>query len=154
MADTVTVERSAVIDAPPAAIYERLVDFHRWPAWSPWYDLDPEMHKEFGGAESGVGATYAWKGSRKVGQGSMEITSVEADRRVDLDLHFLKPFASENTTTFLLEPVEGGTRVTWRMVAPQPLLMKLLGRFVSMDKMVGPDFEKGLERLRADVASA
>jgi hypothetical protein len=26
-----------------------------------------------------------------------------------------------------------------------------MGIFTSMDKMVGPDFEKGLERLKADV---
>ena len=35
MADTYTVEREIRIDAPASAVYERIVDFHRWPAWSP-----------------------------------------------------------------------------------------------------------------------
>ena len=28
-------------------------------------------------------------------------------------------------------------------------MMALLGKFMSMDKMIGPDFEKGLARLKA-----
>ena len=36
MADTLVVERTATIPAPPADVYERVVDFHRWEAWSPW----------------------------------------------------------------------------------------------------------------------
>ena len=30
-------------------------------------------------------------------------------------------------------------------------MTKVMGIFTSMDKMIGPDFEKGLARLKADV---
>ena len=33
--DTYTVERSETIDAPTQRVYEQIVDFHRWRAWSP-----------------------------------------------------------------------------------------------------------------------
>lgn len=52
-----TVEREVHVDAPPAAIYERLVDFHRWTAWSPFEDLDPDMERTYSGAESSSGTS-------------------------------------------------------------------------------------------------
>ncbi len=71
-----TVERSTVVAAPADQIFPLLVDFHEWPRWSPWEDIDPDMQRTYGGAESGVGATYAWSGNRKAGAGSMEITDL------------------------------------------------------------------------------
>jgi hypothetical protein len=35
------------------------------------------------------------------------------------------------------------------MVGPKTFLVKVMGLFSSMDKMVGGDFEKGLDRLSA-----
>jgi hypothetical protein len=51
-----TVRRERRIDAPPAAIRERIVDLHRWTSWSPWEDLDPDLQRTYGGPETGVGA--------------------------------------------------------------------------------------------------
>jgi Polyketide cyclase / dehydrase and lipid transport len=53
MADTYTVEREIRVDAPASVVYERIVDFHRWPAWSPYEELDPGMDRTYAGAESG-----------------------------------------------------------------------------------------------------
>ena len=66
-----------------------------------------------------------------------------------LDLAFTKPFKNRNVTAFLLEPVADGTRVTWRMSGKQSKLFALIGKVFSMDKLVGPDFEKGLRQLAA-----
>ena len=71
--DSYTVERTAVLRAEPERIYEEVEDFHRWPAWSPWEDIDPEMERTYSGPGSGGGATYAWSGNRKAGRGRMEI---------------------------------------------------------------------------------
>ena len=149
--DTYTVERTAVLRAEPERIFEEVEDFHRWPAWSPWEDIDPEMERTYSGPGSGRGATYAWSGNRKAGRGRMEIAEVTTPSRVVIDLRFEKPFKSHNVTTFTLEPVGDGTRVTWTMVGPRTFGTKVLGLFTSMDKLVGGDFEKGLARLK-DVA--
>jgi hypothetical protein len=50
---------------------------------------------------------------------------------------------------FQLEPQGDGTRVVWTMSGPSAFMTKLMGVFVSMDKMVGPDFEKGLASMKA-----
>jgi uncharacterized protein YndB with AHSA1/START domain len=147
--DTYTVERTAVLGAAPERVFEEIEDFHRWPAWSPWEDIDPEMRRTYSGPAAGTGATYAWSGNRKAGRGRMEITEATAASRVVVDLRFEKPFRSHNVTTFSLETVDEGTRVTWTMVGPRTFGTKVMGLFTSMDKLVGGDFEKGLARLAA-----
>jgi hypothetical protein len=147
--DTYTVERSTTIAADPQPIYEQLANFHHWMSWSPWEDLDPDQERTFSGADSGPGAAYAWSGNRKAGRGQMEITRVQEPTEVGIALNFEKPFRSRNTIDFFLTPVEAGrTRVRWVMTGPKTLATKVMGLFTSMDKMVGPDFEKGLARLK------
>jgi hypothetical protein len=144
------VRRSITIEAEPKKVYDRIVDLQKWPAWSPWEGLDPGMTKRYTGPGSGVGASYAWSGNRKVGEGRMTITDVAEPGRVALDLHFLKPFKAENETVFVLEPAGQGTEVTWSMTGSHTVLSRIMGIFVSMDKMIGKDFEKGLAQLKAD----
>ena len=151
--DSYVVERSVDIDAPAAAIYPHLVGFREWTAWSPWEDLDPNLFRTYSGAASGVGAVYEWSGNRKAGQGRMEIEAASAPTALAVQLDFVKPFKSSSTASFALTPTDSGTRVTWSMVGRKTLMTKFMGVFMSMDKMIGPDFEKGLARLKALVES-
>lgn len=153
MSDTYTVERSTRIQASPSEIYPHVVDLHKMEKWSPWERMDPEMTKTYTGADVGVGSRYEWSGNRKVGQGSMEITAVDEDSRVDIDLTFVKPFKAENKVWMTLEPAENGTDVTWAMSGEKTFMTKVMGIFKSMDSMVGPDFEAGLSNLKEIVES-
>ncbi len=146
--DTYTVERSVTMDAPAERIYEQIADFHNWTNWSPWEDVDPELKRSFSGAESGPGAVYGWSGNRKAGQGRMEITDATQPSRVQIDLRFEKPFKARNDTWFTISSEGSGSRVTWTMTGQKTLMTKVMGIFTSMDKMIGPDFEKGLGRLK------
>lgn len=148
--DTFALERSIAIAAPPERIYPMIADLHAWRAWSPWEGLDPAMTRTFGGAPSGVGATYGWQGNSAVGAGTMTITAAVPSSRVAIDLAFLEPFAARNVTEFTLAPTAAGTQVTWAMRGPQPFLGKVMGVFLSPDAMVGPDFEKGLAALKRE----
>lgn len=146
MAD-VEVERSAVVAAPPEAVFPHLVDFRKWQAWSPWERLDPALERRYEGPESGPGARYSWSGNRKAGAGTMEILRADPPSDVEIDLQFDKPFKSRNRTVFRLEPDAGGTRVVWRMTAPRTFGTRVMGLFGGLDKMVGKDFEQGLADL-------
>ena len=147
--DSFTVTRTATIKAPPEKIIGYLNDFHQWPAWSPWEKLDPNMKRTFEGPVSGQGAVYGWSGNDEVGQGRMEITENAPPSKVAIKLDFIKPFKSTNQTSFTLQPQGDGTLVTWTMTGPSEFITKLMGVFVSMDKMIGKDFEKGLSQLKA-----
>jgi len=148
------VERSATFAAPPAAVFAQIDDFHHWADWSPWEKLDPQMQKSFGGAASGVGAEYHWVGNDKVGEGRMTITESQPNDKVAIKLEFLKPFPSTSVATFTLAPDGPGTRVTWAMDGKHNFMSKAMCVFVSMDKMVGGDFERGLATLGTVAAAA
>ena len=141
------VTRTTSIAADPARVHALVDDFHEWIAWSPWEDLDPDLRRKYSGPDAGAGARYAWAGNRKAGEGSMEITG-STPERIDIELTFLKPFKATNHVDITLTPSGSGTEVVWRMTGEHRGLAKLVFRFMSMDKMVGPDFEKGLARLR------
>ena len=149
MANTYTLERTQHIDAPPERVREHIVDLRRWQAWSPWEDLDPDQQRTYGGAPSGVGAWYEWEGNRKAGKGRMEIIDADAST-IRIDLQFLRPFKSHSTTIFEVQPDGDGTRVVWSMVGPHTVMTKVMGLLLSMDRMLGPDFETGLARLKAE----
>jgi Polyketide cyclase / dehydrase and lipid transport len=147
--DTFVVERAVHVQAPPDKIYPYLADFRQWSAWSPWEKRDPAMQRRFSGAASGQGAVYAWEGNRDVGSGRMEIRSARPVSSVDIQLDVLAPFEAHHTATFTLVPQNGATAVTWTLQGPMPFLSKVIGVFVSMDQMVGKDFEVGLANLKA-----
>ncbi len=152
MADSsYTVRRSTSITAPPAQVYERVADFHKWAAWSPWEGLDPNMQRAYSGPAEGVGAGYAWSGNRKAGQGRMEIIEADSPSRLLIDLVFEKPWKSQSVTEFTIDPNGSGSDVTWTMTGPMTLATRVMGIFKSMDSLLGPDFEKGLAKLKANL---
>lgn len=148
MTDTFVIERATTIAAPETVLRPLIDDFRRWRDWSPWEDADPELRRLYSGPETGAGAHYDWEGNRKAGAGSMTVITSEPGR-VTIDLEFQKPFKNRNDVAFLLEPAGAGTTVTWRMSGTKNLFLKLFGFLFPMEKFVGPDFEKGLARLKA-----
>lgn len=150
--DHYTVERRAVVSAPPDTVFALINDFHRWAVWSPWARLDPAMTLTINTPGAGTGATYEWKGNREVGSGRMAIRESLAPSTVTIDMHFLTPIDSRSIIEFQLEPANGGTSVIWTMRGDQTLLSRVMGVFSSMDAMVGPDFERGLAQLQTAVA--
>src|SRR5206468_8273347 len=63
-----------------------------------------------------------------------------------IKLEFLKPFASMALTRFDFAQRTGGTLVTWTMEGNNDFVGKAFCLVTNMDKMVGGDFERGLDR--------
>ena len=146
--DNFRVERRIVVQAPAEKIQPLIADFHRWGDWSPWERLDPALQRTFGGPASGVGSTYAWKGNKDVGSGRMEIKDAQP-AKVAIQLDIIEPYEGHNTAEFTLAPQGSGTEVAWVMFGPMPYVSKLMSVFVSMDSLIGKDFEKGLAQMKA-----
>jgi carbon monoxide dehydrogenase subunit G len=146
--DNFSVQRTTSIKAPPEKIFALINDLHRWGSWSPWEKMDPEMKRTYSGAASGKGAVYAWQGNSKVGGGRMEISDTSPPSKITIRLDFVKPIEGHNTAEFTLEPKGDFTNVTWTMYGPTSYIAKVMGIFVSMDKMIGKEFETGLANLK------
>jgi len=147
--DTFRVERSALIQATPEKVFPHINDLRSWAAWSAWEKMDPQMKKTYSANSAGKGATYEWEGNKKVGHGRMSIADSLPDTKVVIQLDFIQPFEAHNIAELQLQAQGGGTLVTWAMYGPMPFISKLFSVFVSMDKMIGKDFEDSLANLKA-----
>ena len=143
------VQRSLAIKAPADRIHALIADFHAWASWSPYEKKDPDMKRSFSGAASGQGAVYAWDGNKNVGAGRMEVLEAPVPSTVKIKLDFLKPFEGHNIAEFTMVPSGDTTNVTWAMYGPSPFMMKVMGTFMNMDRMIGDDFAAGLANLKA-----
>ena len=107
------------------------------------------MQQTFTGPESGVGATYTWDG-KSSGDGSLTITKSDATRGVAYDLAMKHgAFRSKGEIALTFSPE--GTRVVWSDegdLGRNPM-HRIFGVF--LDRVIGPDFEKGLTNLKTQL---
>ncbi len=143
------VSRSIVIDSPRDKIFTVLRSLKQQDEWSPWAKRDPNMLKEYRGTDGEVGSVSYWKGNKEVGEGEQEITKIVDGERVEGNLRFLKPWKSESDCYFVTEDADAGkTKVTWGFSGKNKFPFSIMMLFMSMDKMVGKDFEEGLSTLK------
>lgn len=166
------VTRSAIIDAPPKAVFDRINNLKNWEAWSPWAKLDPSATTTYEGPRAGKGARFNWSSNvSKVGTGQLEIIDSHPSTEIDLRLEMRKPFAATNLIVFTLSPASDetpshsgwwfsrllgfGTKepqrtlVTWTMSGKNTLISKFMSIFMNCDKIVGSQFDEGLGNLQA-----
>jgi uncharacterized protein YndB with AHSA1/START domain len=148
--DTYKVTRSLNVAAPPEAVFPLVNNYKKWNTWSPWAKLDPNMTISYSGPEEGVGASYSWKGNSDVGAGKMTTLEATPSRNLKMQLDFIEPFADTSITEFNFTPTADakGTTVSWDMSGNANFISKAMCLFVSMDSMLGPDFEKGLASIK------
>lgn len=103
--------KSEVINAPAAYVFEEINDLERWPGWSYWHTLDPNMEVVYGEQKSGTGASYEWKGNSDVGEGKLMIIESKPNESVACDLFFMQA-EDASKAVYQLEPAEGGTKLT------------------------------------------
>jgi effector-binding domain-containing protein/uncharacterized protein YndB with AHSA1/START domain len=144
---TAHVERSIVIDAPQATVFTVLNGFRQFNRWSPWADIDPNATTSYEGPAAGVGAKMSWSGNAEVGTGSQEILEAVPFERLKVRLTF-GDFPGEFAASYILAPEGSGTKMTWAFDADYG--SSIFGRYFGLmsDAMLGPDYEKGLARLK------
>jgi hypothetical protein len=144
-----TVSRSTVINTSADSVYAYVADFNQFQKWSPWVEQEPNAVITLSGDASTIGSNYAWNGTI-TGSGSMSITALDAGKSIEQSLVFTAPFPSTSTIKWTFETSEQGTKATWSNTGK---LDYPIARFfgLGMDKMLGPDFEKGLSNLKKNL---
>jgi len=141
------VERSIYIKSRATIVYELINNLNQWPSWSPWHQIDPNAIWNYSEPAFGKGAWYSWNSeNHNLGSGKMSIDATVIDERVDLTLSMNGMGAAQ--IQFIIEGKGAQTKLSW-------ILSKELGtnpyaRYwgLLLDKMMGPDFEKGLETMK------
>jgi Polyketide cyclase / dehydrase and lipid transport len=148
------VSRSTTIAAPAPVVFAQVNDFHKWSAWSPWEKIDPGMKRTYEGPPAGVGASYAWVGSREVGEGRMTIVESRPSDLIQVKLEFVKPFAGTSVAEFSFKPDGERSLVTWSMTGDKNFIAKAIHLVMSMDRMIGDQFDKGLAAMKTVAEAA
>lgn len=145
--DRVHVERKIIITAPPERVFSLVNNLKEFNRWSPWAAKDPNTQYRFEGPESGVGAKVYWSSENKqVGSGSQEIIESRPNEFVRTALDF--GAQGKASASFIVDSISEGSRVTWGLDVDAE--GSVIGRYfgILIDRMVGPDYETGLDNLR------
>lgn len=142
------VKRTVAIDANQDVVIAQVKSLQNMQTWSPWKDYDPDMEVSYEGVEGEVGSKSSWKGDENVGSGSQELAKV-SENRLEFKLDFIEPWEDHCDVYFDFAEADGEVNVTWGIKGNTPFPMNVMGLFMSMDDMMGKDFETGLSRLKA-----
>jgi hypothetical protein len=141
------VQRAVVVQAKPETIFPWINNLKKWPEWSAWTkEKDATLNYTYEGPEEGAGAISRWEG-KKMGEGMMRIIESGTNTGAKYDLSFEHGrYRSIAVITF--EPQGESTRVIWNNdgdLGGNPI-SRYFGLF--MERMIGPDFEEGLAKLK------
>ncbi len=145
------IARTVQIQAPADRIYPHIISLKSFHQWSPFAGLDPNMQVDFSGPEQGIGCQQKWSGNNKAGEGCLKVTNCVPPTKVMMDLSFTRPMKCQNKVEFLCEPQGAHTLVTWAMTGTNPFMARVFDVLMNFDKMVGKDFERGLNTLKQRV---
>lgn len=160
-ADDFRVARSITINASPERIFPLINDIKTLDTWNP-FARQEGVKSNYSGPAAGPGATNAFSGSG--GTGRLSIVSSKPPSEVVMQLVMEKPIAGDNHIVFSITPAGQGanaasqvpsqvssqvsSKVSWSMSGRMAYIAKVIGLFVSMDVMIGGQFEKGLRDLK------
>lgn len=143
------VTRSIDIGAPRSAVFPLVADLRHLPDWSPWLAADPNVAITFTGPLDGVGQAVAWESKLpEVGSGAEKITAIDPDSAVEMSV--TRGNQPATVAWFRLEQKGAGqTTVVWGF--RKDVGFNPVDRYkgLAIDGEVGPDYERGLVRLKA-----
>jgi effector-binding domain-containing protein len=143
----VHVERSLEMKAKPEIAFALVNNLKSWEEWSPWHKIDPQMKLVYSTITEGANASYSWTSDHdKVGNGRLTILESSPSTHIKTQLNFGN--MSPSYADFNFTPTADGVKVIWTMDADMG--MNPVARYFGLmiDKMMGPDYEKGLAGIK------
>jgi len=146
-ANEFSVTRVRTIKAPASVVYNNIIDFKNWEAWSSWVEKDPNTMITLSEKTNGIGGSYSWKD--KDGIGTMKTIETVTNKSIKQQMQFADFPPSDVNWAFELSEDGSSTEVTWNISGNNlPFIFKMFSVFMGgMEKQIGPHFERGLEKL-------
>lgn len=145
------VVREVKVDAPASAIFPHVNDLKKFDVWNPWSKIDPNIKTTYEGPAAGVGAISKWDGDSKIGSGQMTIVESKPNETIQMKLDMFKPFESTSMAEFTFKTEGKQTSVSWALSGHSNFVSRIFCVFMNQDKMIGGEFEKGLNALKGIV---
>jgi effector-binding domain-containing protein len=144
---TYKVERTILIKSNPDVIYGLTSNFQQWHLWVAWTkEVDSTAVFEMTGEAAKVGTSWAWNG-KILGNGEMILTELLPGQLIGYDLAF-DHGKYRSKGKIIIENQGDSIKVSW--LDEGDLGYNPIDRYFGlfMDMMMGPDFEKGLAKLK------
>lgn len=144
------VKREITINQPDGVVYDYLRFFKNHKTFNAWFLKDPNMKETSKNTDGQVGYMLSYEGNKDLGSGEEELMGLEQNKKINIELRFLKPFKSTAKTPFELTQIaDNKTKVTWTMFGRMNYPMNIALLFIKMDNFLGKDVQKSLENLKS-----
>lgn len=139
------VEKSVTVQASPAAVFNQVVCFDKWPQWSPWDAMDPTNTNQYSDNPCGLDAWNSWTGEQ-TGTGKQVITDVRENEYIKTSLVFSEA-PEPQVSEWFFETTNEGTKVTWNYIGTETSFFRsplnLMGKY-----FLSSAYESGLASLK------
>jgi hypothetical protein len=148
---TYSVSRSIVIYRASPEVFNYISLIRNQEEYSVWAKKDLLQIKKYTGTDGAVGFTATWDSKvNDIGKGELEIKKITPNKRIDMELRFIKPFkAVHNANIEVTALDEEESKVTWSFEGSKPYPMNLVLLFMNMEKIVGDQLNASLVNLKA-----
>jgi uncharacterized protein YndB with AHSA1/START domain len=143
------VSRELLIKASPEAIFPYINNAKKADEWMPWKDSDPNVVMSYSGPEEGVGSTSSWESTGRMGVGKAVIVESMPNQLVKTQLSYTRPAEMSQLAEISLTPASEGTMIKWSVSGKNNFVGRIFCAFMNMDKVVGGQFEQGLNKLKS-----
>lgn len=150
------IEREISIHAPAEKVFPFVVSMKQTDQWMPWKESDPNVKMSFQGPDAGVGSIASWESQGSMGVGKSEVIEVVPNQKVVTRITYAKPMEFTQLSEFILTSHGESTIMAWTVAGKSPFIARLMCTIslMDMDKYIGGEFEKGLNKLKTMVESA
>ena len=144
------VEREVTIAKPKQVVFDYVKNIKNQNYFSVWNMKDPNSKMEYKGTDGTVGFISSWESENsEVGTGEQEIKNIVEGSKIEMELRFTKPMTMQDDAYFITEAIDSlNTKVKWGFFGTSPYPMNLMCVIMDMDKMMGPELQKGLDNLK------
>lgn len=145
------VVRNVIINKPVNIVFDYVKHLNNQTQYSIWTMRDPHAKTTSQGTDGTVGFIASWDSKNsQVGKGEQEIIGLTENKKVDIRLHFYKPFNCAASANFVTNNVgDGTTELAWTFNGSMPYPFNIMRVFTSIDKMIGKDLQDGLNNVKA-----
>ncbi|MCB0447669.1 MAG: SRPBCC family protein [Gelidibacter sp.] len=146
------VTRSHTIKAPTAVIYDNVIDFKNWEAWSSWKEENPEIEIKLPEQTKGINGSYSWVDDGE--KGTMTTIATNAPNSIEQKMQ-IDDFPASKVVWKFEAKGDGTTKVTRTISGTDlPFMFKAFMTLSGgMEKQIGPHFEREFEKLDSIVVN-
>lgn len=150
---TVEVKRSVRINLPIHEVFDHIRFIKNQEKFSKWALIDTAIQRTYSGVDGEVGFFSSWKSNiEKIGEGQLEIKRIISNQSVEFEVRLKKPDASVQRTFLKTRKIsENVTEVSWIYEVKLNFPSNLYFFILDFDKLLGTDFQEGLNTLKVNL---